>query len=74
MVCSCLGEGLRFPLSLGRAHAWTVGDVRVLQSEQREALLLEDCIDLYKEQARSCDFILDKEASVVTPCSLREAP
>lgn len=49
-------------------------DVKVLKTDQREVLLLEDCIDFYGEQACYCDFILDKESSVVTQCSLREAP
>lgn len=61
-------------MGLGRAHIWTVHNVKVLKTGQHEVLLLEGCIDLYGEQACHCDFILDKEASVVTQCSLREAP
>lgn len=49
-------------------------DGKVLQTDQRQALLLEDGIDWYSKQACDCDFILDKEVSVVTQCSLREAP
>lgn len=65
---------LRFPLGPGRAHIWTVYNVKIVKTDQHEVLLLEACIDLYGEQACYCYFILDKAASVVTQCSLREAP
>lgn len=63
-------------VSLGpwKGHIWTVYNGKVVKTDQREVLLLEACIDLYGEQACYCYFILDKEASVVTQCSLREAP
>lgn len=49
-------------------------NVKVFKTDEHEVLFLEDCIDLCGEQACCYDFILDKEASVVTQCSLREAP
>lgn len=65
---------LRFPLGSARAHFWTVHNGKVLKPDQHKVLLLENCIDFYGEQTGYCDFILDKESSVVTQCSLREAP
>lgn len=65
---------LRFALGPGRAHFWTVHNAKVLKADQQEVLFLEECIDFYDEQACYCDFFLDKKSSVVTQCSLREAP
>lgn len=68
-----LMSGSKVSLGPWKAHFWTVNNVKVLKTDQHKVLLLEDSIDFNGEQACYYDFILDKESSVVTQCSLREA-